>query len=102
VTDLWRRLAPMHLARSSHVAAWTGQRLLMWGGQTGPRDLPTVPPNGFAHDPFTDRWSAMPASPLKGRLGAISAWTGTEMLIWGGLPLSPREPVLMEGAAYHP
>lgn len=54
------------------------------------------------------RWTEMSKSPLCGRLGAASAWTGKEVLIWGGQSCAgaacptDESPRLADGAAYDP
>ncbi len=46
-------------------------------------------------------WSQLPAAPIDGRTGASVAWTGTELLVWGGQ--SPQSQVARaDGAAYNP
>ena len=98
-TNRWRRLPDMSTARTFHMAVWTGRQLLVWGGVTTPGDHRSTPPYGVAYTSATNRWSALPKAPLRGRAGAAAVWTGREMLIWGGsygdLPLS-------DGAAYRP
>ena len=48
----------------------------------------------------------MPAAPIAGRNGAMAVWTGTEMLVWGGvLRLNkPHQTIALaaDGAAYNP
>ena len=55
--------------------------------------LPTRPPH---HIP--DGWSWRPVGPLAGRQGNVAAWTGSEVIYWGGD--RPGRPP--EGAAYDP
>jgi hypothetical protein len=61
----------------------------------------TTPPNGVAYDPVADRWASMPRSPLRGRTEAAAVWTGTEMLIWGGMGVDPSTS-LFDGATFQP
>ncbi len=73
--------------RSSPHWAWTGSKLLVWGGVVeGFFTDPTGVAGGGLFDPATDTWTA--ASPVGGaaalQLGAASAWTGTELIVWGG------------------
>ena len=103
-TNRWRHLPSSGVPRSNHVAVWTGARLLVWGGygvRRGPENA--VPAHGMVYDPQTDRWSAMPASPLKGRTDAVAVWTGTEMLVFGGTVQSQYQyQTFTDGAAYKP
>ncbi|GIF63568.1 hypothetical protein Ais01nite_16030 [Asanoa ishikariensis] len=45
------------------------------------------------------RWSRLPSAPIPGRSDAATAWTGTEMLVWGG---RVADSARADGAAYRP
>jgi hypothetical protein len=47
-------------------------------------------------------WDPLPASPVAGRGSAASAWTGKELLIWGGFSGGPNPRPLADAAAYNP
>jgi N-acetylneuraminic acid mutarotase len=48
-------------------------------------------------------WRALPPSPLGSRANAVVAWTGSEVLVWGGYEGDANAPLaLQSGAAYHP
>jgi N-acetylneuraminic acid mutarotase len=104
-TNQWRRLADMPIVRFDHMAVWAGDELLVWGGRTTPVEPGTgnyaTPPYGVAYDPVANRWAPTPQSPLAGRVRASAVWTGTEMLIWGGLPTRAGE-FLVDGATFRP
>ncbi len=101
-TNRWRDLPSSGVPRTEHVAVWTGSQLLVWGGYTKLNGVEvTVPSHGMAYDPATNRWSAMPASPLKGRAGPVALWTGTEMLVFGGVQWQPYH-LFTDAAAYQP
>jgi hypothetical protein len=36
------------------------------------------------YNPATNRWSALPESPLHGRQFPTAVWTGRQMIVWGG------------------
>ena len=100
-TNRWRRLPAMGDAgRTMHSATWTGRQLLVWGGRTYRDDSWTTPHNGVAYDPATNRWLAMPRSPLQGRTNHVAAWTGSQLLIWGGSTVAGGSAA--NGAAYVP
>jgi hypothetical protein len=106
-SNRWRSLPAMQTSRSGHTAVWTGQRLLVWGGQTVRAGSWAAPPHGVAYDPASNRWSALPKAPLRGRSGHLAVWTGTKMLIWGGNSVRPdpntgNSTSLVDGAAYTP
>ncbi len=86
-TDSWRSLAP-GATRTNHTAIWTGSRMLVWGGYSfwefG------APPeqylsDGRAFDPATNAWTPLAgAGEPAGRQDHVAAWTGLELLVWGG------------------
>jgi N-acetylneuraminic acid mutarotase len=103
-TNQWRTLPSSGISRYHHTAAWTGSVLLVWGGQTLPRDKRTgvysTPPHGMIFNPATGTWSAMPVSMLRGRTSPAAAWTGSELLIWGGNGVAEPRVQLADGAAF--
>jgi hypothetical protein len=70
-------------ARSEHTAVWTGTEMIIWGGW----DINVgYCSTGARFNPSMDSW--IPTStainvPSK-RYAHAAAWTGTEMIIWGG------------------
>lgn len=95
------RLAASGLAgRTGAASAWTGDELLVWGGQTlvdGTENVWLA--DGAALDPVANRWRSLPPAPLSARSDPASVWTGTEMLVFGGADATH---VLTDGAAYNP
>jgi hypothetical protein len=86
---------------------WTGSEVLIWGGAESGPDLPLdegrLPRHGAAYDPVADSWRIIPDAPIAGRHAPISAWTGTELLVWGGSRSeSEGRAALADGAAYDP
>lgn len=100
-TNRWRLLAPMESGRADFAAAWTGRRLLVWGGRTARRYSPQRPPSGFAYDPARNRWSRLPLAPLRGRADPAAVWTGKAMIVWGGGGL-PNYRSFTDGAIFAP
>jgi hypothetical protein len=104
-SDTWRRLSAMPVPRYEHMAVWTGNQLLVWGGQTtstsGGVWSRSAPPNGVAYDPVTGAWSPMPKSPLRGRTGAVAVWTGTGLIVWGGIGVA-NSTIMTDGAEFRP
>jgi hypothetical protein len=75
---------------------------LMWAG-TVPGYSSVSEASGFAFDTRTGLWQAMPEAPLAGRIHPAHAWTGTELLVWGGRSAGqPRTEWFADGAAYNP
>lgn len=102
VTNRWRTLPAADSGRVDHVAVWTGRTLLVWGGRTLRTGTWTTPRHGLAYDPSTNRWSALPTAPLRGRTGANGVWTGSQMIVWGGSSVGDLGTALTDGAAYTP
>jgi hypothetical protein len=99
----WSELPAPPGVRSRAATAWTGSQLLVWGGYeyVGSNEDPDA--NGFAFDAATRRWESLPPSPLEGRSDAAFAWTGRELLIWGGWDGGFRDPPYFgDGAAFDP
>ena len=91
-TDSWRPMsnegAPS--PRVWFVSAWTGQEYVVWGGvsevSTTNNSRSYRLGDGAAYDPQTDRWRPMATNGAPdANAGINSAWTGQEILMWGGL-----------------
>jgi N-acetylneuraminic acid mutarotase len=95
-TPITTTLAPA--PRANHAAVWTGQVLIVWSGEDGSGLLT----DGGIYDPATDTWSALPAG-LPGapaaRSSAFAAWTGRQMLVYGGGDGSQE---IKDGALFDP
>lgn len=57
------------------------------------------PPHQGALPALRGAWEAMPPSPLEGRELHTATWTGSELVVWGGLG---RSGPLADGAAFDP
>ncbi|HEY4409105.1 MAG TPA: hypothetical protein VGO87_04435, partial [Acidimicrobiia bacterium] len=81
----WRKLAAAPLrGRHGATAVWTGREMIVWGGAWRAGNASIWLDDGAAYDPAGDRWRRLTASPLAPRSDAVAAWTGKEVLIWGG------------------
>lgn len=73
--------------RYGHVSVWTGKEMIVWGGSTREAASPSdYLENGARYNPETDTWK--PISSIgapKGRVSVSAVWTGTEMVLWGGV-----------------
>lgn len=83
-TNSWTRLRAGYDGRSAPGLAWTGSTLLIWGGLLTEGGTERVPPHGLAYDPGRRRWTGLATSPLRGRAHPVVAWTGRQLLVWGG------------------
>jgi hypothetical protein len=100
----WSELPAPPEVRTDAAMAWTGSRLLVWGGYeyTGHGDGP-LPEGGLSFDAGSRRWGDIPQGPLFKRADPAFAWTGRELLIWGGWDGGFRDDhAFGDGAAYDP
>ena len=101
----WTELPSPPEARAAPAEAWTGDRLLIWGGfvYTGYSDE-EAKGDGFAFDARAGTWEPISPSPLAARVSPASEWTGEEMLVWGGSDLENKQVsrYFGDGAAYDP
>lgn len=87
-------------ARSETSGVWTGDTLIVWGGQDQYENLG----DGFALT-LTDgetpsQWYRLPTDNApSARHGHTAVWTGTEMIVWGGVADGQW---LSDGASYNP
>jgi N-acetylneuraminic acid mutarotase len=58
--------------------------MVVWGGAWRAGNASIWLDDGAAYDPAGDRWRRIASSPLAGRSEAFTAWTGSQVLIWGG------------------
>ena len=68
--------------RSGHSAVWTGQELMVWGGNIG---TTTYFRSGGRYRPDLDTWQPVSTvSTPSSRTAHSAVWTGSEMIVWGG------------------
>ena len=80
-TDTWRVLADSPLAaRSEHAAVWTGSEVIICCGRVPDGDGHTA----AAYDPAADSWRSIAPPPTDVQF-AVAAWTGSEMIVTGGV-----------------
>jgi hypothetical protein len=69
--------------RWGHSLVWTGHDVLVWGGEGGTSGAPLN--DGARFEPAANRWSSLPtAGAPSPRTYHGTAWTGKEMIVWGG------------------
>jgi N-acetylneuraminic acid mutarotase len=85
--------------RDRHSAVWTGTEMIVWGGIGD--DSQAYTHSGGRYDPLTDSWSATSTeAPVPvGRADHQAVWTGSEMVVWGGISLTNYEET---GGRYDP
>lgn len=89
-TDTWTPLsttgAPSE--RATHTAVWTGTEMIVWGGLGGGSGVNPFN-SGGRYDPVTNTWKATSTvNAPDARTGHTAVWTGTTMIVWGGLGLT--------------
>lgn len=112
-TDAWSAVSASGLAiRGFHTAVWSGTEMIIWGGSESHSCglfcfFRTNYSDGARYNPTSNTWQPVntAAAPL-GRSDHSAAWTGSEMVIWGGrfgsgspVPLTTN---LNSGARYNP
>lgn len=92
--------------RSSHRAVWTGTEMIVWGGMAGTGGSffmgGTNVNSGARYNPALNQWvgiTSTTGAPLA-RNQHVAHWTGSRMLIWGGL--NNTTDGANDGAQYNP
>jgi hypothetical protein len=103
----WRALSTSNApsGRTYHSVVWAKDRMVVWGGVQGDPPNERALRDGAAYHPSSDTWTKISdRGALGARWGALSAWTGTEMIIWGGQGCGggPNPTSCHDGAAYNP
>jgi len=105
LTDSWLPTAIGPMGQRDHTAVWTGNEMIVWGGAPEPLSPVGGTRAGSRYDPLTDVWTPTTfAGAASGRYDHTAVWTGTEMIVWGGVFQSccesPVHPVV--GGRYNP
>lgn len=85
--DTWMPTATVGAptVRTEHTAVWTGREMIIWGGVASPTGL-LLRESGGRYDPVTNSWnSTSTVGAASARMRHSAVWTGTEMIIWGGI-----------------
>lgn len=82
-------------------AVWTGSEMLVWGGQNQATGV--YPTAGGRYDPVSDVWTAMSTTGVPaGRSRHTAIWTGSEMIVWGGVTQASGSGGTNTGGRYTP
>lgn len=102
----WQGLPDFPLVPRSDVGVvWTGRELVLLGGGSPVSGVPPDHPAGAALELGTGEWRVLDAGPLgiAQRNDMALAWTGTEVLAWGGrLNFGIGSRALADGVRYVP
>ncbi len=90
-TDVWTPMSNTDapVGRYNHVAVWTGNRMLIWGGY-GADGAET---SGGGYDPVADRWSPISNTGAPSLKNGVAVWPGRAMLVWDGSSGGGYDPV---------
>jgi len=99
-TDTWAALSRQNtVPRSEHTAVWTGSEMIVWGGEANQNKLSS----GGRYAPSSNSWVETASTSIvepAARTEHSTVWTGTEMIVWGGMIRD--ESVLASGGRYAP
>jgi N-acetylneuraminic acid mutarotase len=87
-TDTWQPMntngAPV--ARQAHFASWAKSQMLVFGGYTTTNQVRyAILADGARYNPVTRTWTPIATAPTAPLVGASMTWTGTELMVWGGV-----------------
>ncbi|WP_028647331.1 kelch repeat-containing protein [Nocardiopsis sp. CNT312] len=91
--------------RGEHSLLWSGEELLVWGGDGPGRGQHNSFADGAAYDPDTGTWRMLAESGLEPRTRHTAVMAGDRMLVWGGFTATYDETDAMtarDGALYDP
>jgi N-acetylneuraminic acid mutarotase len=87
IDNTWTATAGPPDIRYGHTAVWTGSEMIIWGGG-GSGNYPywSFRNTGARYNPSTDTWTTTSTTHAPtGRSGPTAVWTGSEMIVWGGI-----------------
>jgi hypothetical protein len=72
--------------RHGHSAVWTGEEVVIWGGDTSENWFGTAPSDeGLRYSPAAGSWASLQEEgPPLPRYNHVAVWTGSDVLVWGG------------------
>ena len=84
-SNIWISMSTNQFPRTDHRAVWTGSRMIINGGSVqGAGDTLS-----YIFNPADNTWTAASLPPfpyaLFNRRNHSATWTGTEMIVWGGI-----------------
>lgn len=102
--EFWQTETGVPSRRRFHTAVWTGSEMIVWGGEHHIEGLPyqQFTNLGARYNPGTDTWvsTSMTNVPAH-RTSHTAIWSGTEMIVWGGVQTDGWYP-LNTGGRYNP
>jgi N-acetylneuraminic acid mutarotase len=104
VTNTWQDTSTVNAPppRHWHTAVWTGTEMIVWGGASEAFGTPVN--TGGRYNPATNSWvpTTTARAPVP-RFDHSAAWTGGQMIVWGGTDGDPSETNYFDtGGSYNP
>jgi N-acetylneuraminic acid mutarotase len=98
-TNTWTATTNSPLApRAYHTAVWTGTEMVIWNGYDG--FIGKMYGDGARYNPTTNTWKSVAlANAPNPRYFHTAVWTGTEMIVWGGINYPVYD---LSGGRYNP
>ena len=80
---------------------WTGTRAIVWGGDN---NTGTLFSDGFLFDPIANAWAPITnaGAPSPRTYPGGVAWTGSQLIVWGGHDGLPVPYLANTGGVYTP
>jgi len=93
-SDAWTSVPsppPSLMPRSWFTAVWSGSEMILWGGANNGSSGTVLFDTGAAYFPAENTWRllAVDANTPRPRTSHTALWTGSEMLVWGGVSVNP-------------
>ena len=85
LADTWVATSDVNapLGRYDHTAVWTGNEMILWGGDSYQEG--TSFNTGARYDPSADTWTSTDITNApSARHDHVAVWTGSQMIVWGG------------------
>jgi N-acetylneuraminic acid mutarotase len=103
----WTRMNPTGAPspRIHASAVWTGSEMIVWGGvyQANNSGQISYYSDGARYNPVTDTWTALSSTgAASARSNHTAVWTGSEMIVWGGVVSDGFSTYLNSGGRYNP
>jgi len=106
-TDTWSTLPRIPgsspVAETGFTAVWSGTEMILFGGFS--MSATDAIDEAYLFNPTTDTWTtATTTGAPAGRTNHLAAWTGSEMIVWGGGEGTDPSDILFleDGARYNP
>lgn len=82
----WTAIADAPIpGRLQPSAVWTGGELIVFGGGNNIDSGDTAFGDGAIYSFLKNSWTLLPTTGASARKQSATVWTGTEMLVWGGI-----------------